>query len=359
MPNQPTIHPFTSTLLTWYRTNGRDLPWRHTTAPYPIWLSEVILQQTRISQGIAYWERFMSRFPTVESLAGAEEDEVLRLWQGLGYYSRARNLHAAAKQIVKQGYFPDTLSGLLQLKGVGEYTAAAIASFAFHQPAAVVDGNVYRVLSRYFGIEAPIDTPSGKSTFKHLAQSMLSHRDPSSYNQGIMDFGALVCTPGIPSCTECPLHESCEAYRGGIVHLLPVKSRKAKTRKRHLIYIYVNEEGKSAWRKRPTGDIWAGLWEPLLVEDDTLPPLEGILHPLRMGVRHLLTHQEIIADFYLLEATEGFPLPEGYQWIAEDKLIQYGHSRLVGMLLEAVADYVSFHVPCPILEDVHDNEASQ
>ena len=226
---------FATTLLEWFRKNARDLPWRHTTDPYAIWLSEIILQQTRIQQGLAYWERFMKRWPSVEALAAATEDEVLREWQGLGYYSRARNLHHAAKQIVALGSFPTTLEDIKKLKGVGDYTAAAIASFAFGLPAAVVDGNVYRVLSRYFGIDTPINTTEGKKVFAVLAQDLLpitQHQSlslkgelegASAYNQAIMDFGALQCTPQSPDCMGCPLMESCEAFRSGRVGELPVK----------------------------------------------------------------------------------------------------------------------------------------
>ena len=189
------MHDFVTTLLHWFHENGRALPWRATRDPYAIWLSEIILQQTQVKQGWAYWERFMRRWPTVEDLAAATEDEVLREWQGLGYYSRARNLHHAAKQIVALGQFPNTLEGIKQLKGVGDYTAAAIGSIAFGLPAAVVDGNVYRVLSRHFGIETPINTTEGKKTFTTLAQSLLPTQEPADYNQAIMDFGAIQCTP--------------------------------------------------------------------------------------------------------------------------------------------------------------------
>ena len=198
---------FTHILLAWFRENGRELPWRETHDPYAIWLSEIILQQTQVKQGWSYWERFMRRWPTVDALAAASEDEVLREWQGLGYYSRARNLHFAAKQIVAMGGFPHTLDEIKSLKGVGDYTAAAIGSIAFGLPAAVVDGNVYRVLSRYFGVETPINTTEGKKTFTALAQSLLPPKEASAYNQAIMDFGAIQCTPQSPQCGACPLQE--------------------------------------------------------------------------------------------------------------------------------------------------------
>lgn len=256
---------FSYAILSWFRDNGRALPWRDTTDPYPIWLSEVILQQTRIAQGWEYWERFMRYFPTVEALASASEDEVLRLWQGLGYYSRARNLHAAARQIVALGQFPSTLEGIRQLKGVGDYTAAAIASFAFGIRAAVVDGNVYRVLSRHFGISTPINSTQGKKEFAALAQSLLPPSEVSAYNQGIMDFGALQCTPLSPRCSDCPLMESCEAFRTGRVEELPVKQRKLQIKTRRLAYIYIrcresaSSQAFTAIHRRGRGRYLAGV----------------------------------------------------------------------------------------------------
>ena len=254
---------FTTTLLNWFALNGRDLPWRHTRDPYAIWLSEIILQQTRIQQGMDYWLRFMRRWPKVEDLASATEDEVLRMWQGLGYYSRARNLHTAAQQIVQKGKFPDTLEDIKQLKGVGDYTAAAIGSIAFGLPAAVVDGNVYRVLARHYGIDTPINTTRGKHLFTELAQSLLPADKPAEFNQAMMDFGAIQCTPTSPKCVECPLQETCEALHMGLIDDLPVKEKKLTIKTRHLTYIYIRCKGKTAIRKRPAGDIWQGLWEPV------------------------------------------------------------------------------------------------
>ena len=225
---------FTTTILQWFQANGRTLPWRETRDPYAIWLSEIILQQTRIEQGRPYWQRFMQRWPTVEALANATEDEVLREWQGLGYYSRARNLHTAAQQVVAMGGFPTTLEGIKALKGVGDYTAAAIGSIAFDLPAAVVDGNVYRVLSRYFGIDTPINTTEGKKEFTALAQSLLATSQASAFNQAMMDFGAIQCTPQNPSCPSCPLAESCVALREGRIDELPVKQKTLKIKERQL-----------------------------------------------------------------------------------------------------------------------------
>ena len=261
---------FTTTILEWFEENRRSLPWRETSDPYAIWLSEIILQQTRIQQGMAYWQRFVERWPTVEQLAAATEDEVLRLWQGLGYYTRARNLHAAAQQIVAMGGFPTTFEGIRSLKGVGDYTAAAIASIAFGLPVAVVDGNVYRVLARHFGIDTPINTTEGKKLFAALAQEMLPPDRPSDYNQAMMDFGAIQCTPTSPRCLLCPLMESCEALRKGRVGELPVKLKKLKIQTRHLTYIYIRYKGETAIHRRGEGDIWQGLWEVLSIEHSPL-----------------------------------------------------------------------------------------
>ena len=322
---------FNVALLEWFQENGRDLPWRQTRDPYAIWLSEIILQQTQVKQGWEYWERFMHRWPTVEALAAATEDEVLREWQGLGYYSRARNLHYAAKQIVTLGHFPDTLEDIKQLKGVGDYTAAAIGSIAFGLPAAVVDGNVYRVLARHFGIDTPINTTEGKKLFAALAQELLPPNEAAAYNQAIMDFGAVQCTPQSPKCMECMLAESCEAMRSGRVNELPVKLKTLKVTERHLIYIYIRCQGQTAIRRRGPGDIWQGLWEPMLVDaESAVPPTASLL---RQNVKHVLTHRVLYADFYLLETDKRPKLPSDYIWIAESALDNYALPRLIEVLL--------------------------
>lgn len=384
---------FANTIISWFRENGRALPWRETCDPYAIWLSEIILQQTRIAQGWEYWERFMAQYPTVEDLAAAHEDEVLKLWQGLGYYSRARNLHTAAKQIVALGHFPDTLEGIKQLKGVGDYTAAAIGSFAFDIPAAVVDGNVYRVLARYFGIDTPINSTQGKKEFAALAQSLLpsskasdslSSFSPASdfqsslslvaaYNQAMMDFGAIQCTPQSPKCLLCPLAETCEAMRTNRVAELPVKQKTMKLKTCHLSYIYIRCKGETAIHRRGEGDIWQGLWEPFNASDiaeacaspssaqaslsstkfsTSLTKLSSFkkelaadlhlsnvdaLQLLAQDVKHVLTHRILLADFYLLE-TEAHPqLPDDYIWIKEEEIEDYGIPRLIELLLEKIS----------------------
>jgi A/G-specific adenine glycosylase len=357
------VDAFTQTILHWYAENGRDLPWRRTKDPYAVWLSEIILQQTRIAQGTAYWHRFLARFPNVESLAEASEDEVLRLWEGLGYYSRARNLHAAAKQVVAQGGFPQTLEGIRGLKGVGDYTAAAIGSICFGLPAAVVDGNVYRVLARHFGLETPVGTTAAKKEFTALAQKLLP-ADAAAFNQGMMDFGAIQCTPANPDCLTCPLQASCHAFRTGRVALLPVKKPAAAVQERRFAYVYVRFQGQTAIRKRGAGDIWQGLWEPLVqpaaaehpavagpaAEENyfsgrypknqfpsgNATPTHATAVLLRGGVKHQLTHRTLVVDFYLWEPAKRPQLPEGYVWIPEAELDRYAKPRLFELLLEAL-----------------------
>ena len=340
---------FSQAILHWYAENRRDLPWRRTRDPYAVWLSEIILQQTRIAQGTAYWERFMAHFPTVQDLAAASEDQVMRLWEGLGYYSRARNLHAAARQIVALGAFPDSLEGIRSLKGVGDYTAAAIGSICFDLPAAVVDGNVYRVLARHFGISTPVGTTQAKKEFTELAQRLLPAGEASAFNQGMMDFGALACTPQNPDCLHCPLQGSCNALRTGRVGMLPVKKAPTAVQKRHFNYIYVRCNGYTAIRRRGPGDIWQGLYEPLPIESSThwgtnppdplgrfAPELSSEVRLLKKGVKHQLTHRLIIADFYLWEPAHRPELPEGYFWIKEAELDHYAKPRLFELLIQEV-----------------------
>ena len=269
-------------LALWYEHNGRDLPWRAAPDAYRVWLSEVILQQTTVKQGTDYYLRFLERFPTVEALAAASEDEVLRLWQGLGYYTRARNIYKASRQVVERGGFPTDFKGLRTLAGVGDYTAAAIASIAFGEPCAVVDGNVYRVLSRHFGIDTPIDTPAGKRTFAALAHEVLDKRHPARHNQAMMDFGATLCTPRAPRCPECPVAASCLALAEGRVEDLPVKARRIKPTEVRMDYVLVHTPTGLYLRQRGKKGIWAGLWEIPETLTSRTPSLSPGLSPSKL-----------------------------------------------------------------------------
>lgn len=264
---------FRERLLAWFAQNHRPLPWKGERDPYKIWLSEIILQQTRVEQGLPYYQKFIEKYPHVRVLADAPEDEVLKLWEGLGYYSRARNLHTAAKFIATElgGEFPHTYEGIRALKGVGDYTAAAIASFAFALPHAVLDGNVYRVLARYFGIETPTDTGVAKKEFAALAQDLLDPARPGDFNQAIMDFGATHCTPQQPKCSVCPFKNQCVAFQKGKVSELPVKSKVLEKKGRFFAYLVVNFQGNTFVRKRTDKDIWQNLWEFPVLELPVFP----------------------------------------------------------------------------------------
>ena len=346
------MNRFSETLIEWYGANGRDLPWRKTSDPYRIWISEIVLQQTRVAQGMDYFRRFMERFPDVTSLAEAPEDEVMRCWQGLGYYSRARNLHEAARSM--NGRFPDTYQGVRALKGVGDYTAAAICSFAYQMPYAVVDGNVYRVLARYWGIDTPIDSTEGKKLFARLAQELLDPRRPALHNQAIMDFGALQCTPQSPACRECPLADSCQALASGQVDRLPVKRHKTQVTERFFYYIYVRAGACTYLHKRQGADIWQNLYElPLLESDRPLAEEEFLqwprLHALFPGgclpelhrccarVKHVLSHQILYADFYEVQLPEEAEPFAGCLKVRREELEQYAIPRLIEAFLEKYA----------------------
>ncbi len=342
------IHPFTQEILNWYGRHGRKLPWRGVSDPYLIWISEIILQQTTVAQGHDYYLRFTSRFPNIRSLAEASQDEVLAVWQGLGYYSRARNLHAAA-QSMTDGKFPHTYEGVRALKGVGDYTAAAVCSIAYGLPHAVVDGNVYRVLSRYFGIDTPIDTTAGKRLFAELAQDLLDAHHPAAYNQGIMDFGAIQCVPKSPDCSACPLLSSCRAAELGHIASLPVKSKRTPVSDRYFVYLFVTADSHTYLRCRPAGDIWQGLYEPPLFEFDHQPDESETLAAfrkafgkhihkptcLRKDVNHVLTHRRIHTDFWQAHADKDFT-PDGYISVETDELADYPVPKLVVRLLEEV-----------------------
>lgn len=340
---------FSKIIIEWYRENKRELPWRESSDPYLIWISEIILQQTRVVQGYDYFLRFIERFPDVTTLAAADEDEVMKYWQGLGYYSRARNLHAAARSM--NGVFPATYEGVLALKGVGEYTAAAICSFAYGMPYAVLDGNVYRVLSRYLGVDTPIDSIRGKKVFTALANELLDKAQPAVYNQAIMDFGALQCTPQNPNCMFCPLADSCAALAKGSVMRLPVKQHKTKTTNRYFNYMYVRAGDYTFIHKRTGNDIWKNLFEFPLIETDApvseeeLPALpqfrslfaEGEVPVVRCvckDVKHVLSHRVIYAAFYEITLPENTRSLAGYQKIKLAELERYAVSRLVHAFIE-------------------------
>ena len=312
-------------LLTWYPRHHRDLPWRHTRDPYAIWLSEVILQQTRVAQGLPYYETFLAAYSTVQALAAAPEAEVLRYWQGLGYYSRARNMHHTAQQVVNDhnGRFPTTYAGLLQLRGVGPYTAAAIASFAFDEAVAVLDGNVYRVLARIFGLHSDIAAPNSRKEFQALADQHIPAATPADFNQAIMEFGALQCTPAKPDCLFCPLQQQCWAFQHGQVALLPVKSKAKASRTRYFHYFVLRHGEQTYLRERREKDIWQGLYDFALAETTVpeLPPAELLRHLNALGAsldtsqaaepsatyRHVLSHQKLEARFHPLALAQ--PLP--------------------------------------------------
>ncbi|MBQ0060299.1 MAG: A/G-specific adenine glycosylase [Bacteroidales bacterium] len=349
---------FVHSLERWYEQNRRDLPWRNTKDPYKIWISEIILQQTRVVQGLDYYNRFIQRFPDVFSLAAAPEDEVMKMWQGLGYYSRARNLHAAAKSIAELGHFPADYEGVRSLKGVGDYTAAAITSIAYSMPYAVVDGNVYRVLSRYLDIDIPIDSTEGKKLYKSLAQEMLDVNHPDLYNQAIMGFGAIQCTPSSPACMLCPLVESCAAFQSGRVEMLPVKSKKILQKERYFLYIMVKCKDSLLLHQRKGNDIWKNLYEiPMfelgheLTEEGFFhfPAVENIFSSLgnknqqvkinliTKHFKHVLTHQIIYADFWVMDVPDTSVIVfDDYFWVTKDKFPEYALPRLVTLLLEKI-----------------------
>lgn len=320
---------FAQKLLQWYPENKRDLPWRNTQNPYIIWLSEIILQQTRVAQGLPYFQKFIENYPTVDDLAASPQEEILRLWQGLGYYSRARNLHKCAKQVVEdhQGKFPNTYKSLLKLQGIGQYTAAAIASFAYKEKVAVVDGNVFRVLSRYFGIDTDISSTAGKKEFQDLANQAISPDHPDEYNQAIMEFGALQCTPKKADCNSCPLQSGCYAYNNNLVEKLPVKNKKIKVSTRAFLYHDIECNGKTITKTRGPKDIWEGLTDFPLVEfqsPENIDPEESkLFHELQAfsptinfesekTYKHILTHQKIFSNFV------SFKIPSDYQKALED-----------------------------------------
>ena len=340
---------FSNKIITWYQQNKRDLPWRDTKDAYLIWLSEIILQQTRVDQGMEYYKKFAKEFPTVKHLAKADNEKVMKLWQGLGYYSRARNLHATAKIITDtyKGTFPNAYADILSLKGIGEYTAAAIASFAFNQPHAVVDGNVYRVLARVFGIETPIDSSQGKKEFYQLANELIDKKNPAMHNQAIMELGAMQCKPANPNCAVCPLNTMCYAYSKKRITELPVKAKKTKTRDRFFNYIVLHHDGNIAINKRIRKDIWTNLYDFPLIETEKELTEEQFLKSAEWNnftgktkytikaisncYKHILSHQKIYARFWEIECSKPFEkLIDKNTLIIQEKNIQeYAVPRLI------------------------------
>ncbi len=305
-------------LINWYHAVKRDLPWRHTTDAYTIWLSEIILQQTRVEQGLPYFQRFLEKYPTVTDFAAAPEDDILKLWQGLGYYSRGRNMLKTAKQ-VQEHYnvvFPTSYEQLIKLKGIGEYTAAAIASFSANEARAVLDGNVYRVLSRYLGISEPIDSTTGKKIFRQAADDFLNRSDPAAHNQAMMELGATVCKPKNPACATCPIHEGCYAFLRNAAGTLPVKAKKVKIKERFFNYFLIEDEGRILMNKRGENDIWANMYDLPMIEttarltvDELIALPETaemfgeklIITKILQPVKHILTHQHLYVRFVVLK----------------------------------------------------------
>jgi len=330
-------------IVEWYRLNKRDLPWRETQNAYFIWLSEIILQQTRVLQGMNYYLKFISHYPTVHDLANASEQDVLNDWQGLGYYSRARNLHFTAKLISKEmkGVFPSSFNEIKKLKGIGDYTAAAISSFAYNLPQAVVDGNVYRVLSRVFEVHLPIDSTQGKKFFADLAQELISLKEPAIHNQAIMELGALQCLPVNPICHSCPLNSICLAFSNRTYKELPIKLKKVKVRNRYFHFLIFKNDGNVLLQKREEKDIWQHLFQFPLLEtalDEELTAMDFTklgVSPYRIteGVKHVLSHQRIYARFYYFD---GFPavLEKSYFQVLQVNIQDYPLPRLIDRFLD-------------------------
>ena len=327
------------------------MPWKGEKNPYKIWLSEIILQQTRVEQGLAYYERFVEAFPTIQDLAKAPEKKVFKLWEGLGYYTRCRNLIATAQRVVKEykGKFPDTYDTIKDLKGIGPYTAAAIASFAFNEPKAVVDGNVQRVIARYFGISTPIDTTAGKKMYQQLAEALLDTEQPGVYNQAIMDFGAVVCKPQNPLCSSCPQRADCEAFKHNLVKQLPVKEKSLVRKERWFYYFIIQYQDKLYIRQRTEKDIWQNLHEFVLYEAaaavqevfQDLGFLKELFGKQAYSVNHIskvyhqqLTHQQIHGQFVTMTVNKPVAGLKDYQLIDKKQLKQYAFPRIINTFLE-------------------------
>lgn len=339
-------------IIHWYRRNKRELPWRETNNPYFIWLSEVILQQTRVAQGLDYYQKFIQKYPSVNDLANASEQEILADWQGLGYYSRARNLHQAAKEILTnhQGRFPDTFDEIRKLKGIGVYTASAIASFAFNLPHAVVDGNVYRVLSRIFNIEIPIDSSEGIKTFQRIADELLENSSSSEHNQAMMEFGAIQCTPKQPKCIECPINQYCQSNLLNIKDQRPVKKNKTKIKTRYFHYLHIQVDSMIILTKRIENDIWKELYQFPLIEkskevndeqlmDELFQIFESNSFEKASETIHILSHQKLVTTFWKTDEKriiEKILNENKYVSIPMNEINKYPIPRLIERYLEEI-----------------------
>lgn len=341
-----------NTLVSWYHQHKRDLPWRNTRNPYHIWLSEIILQQTRVEQGLPYYEHFINKYADVSALANASSDEVMRSWQGLGYYSRARNLHQAAKQIVEHynAQFPNTYNEIIKLKGIGEYTAAAIASFAFKEVKPVLDGNVYRFLSRYYGVFTPINASKARKEFISIAEEIILPEAPDVFNQAIMEFGAIQCKPQSPNCEICPLNTSCWAYKNNKVSELPVKEKKLKRRSRYFYYFLLRENAGIYLQKRTAKDIWQDMYEPPLIELPNELPSEHVLVlaqeqnllskdakilNISGSIKHVLSHQDIFAVFFeIADPHFQYQNRNKHLYIKDDEIRFFALPRLIEAYLQ-------------------------
>ena len=343
---------FAQELISWYKLNKRELPWRNTNNPYLIWLSEIILQQTRVAQGMPYYQKFAERFPDINSFANASEDEVLNLWQGLGYYSRGRNMLKTAIAIMENhnGVFPTTYDDLIKLTGVGQYTASAISSFAVNEVRAVVDGNVYRVLARVFGIDTPINTTVGKKEFQQLADNLIDKQNPSQYNQAIMEFGAMLCKPKNPDCNICPLRLNCTAYQHQRINNLPVKLNKLKVRERYFYFFVTRKAQEIIIKRRNNDDIWAGLHDFPSIETPTSQTIgeifdsvqfklwfgeDAVIGNITEPIKHILTHQRIYARFIEISGLRcGVMESNDWMSVSENDLERYAQPKLIFAFLK-------------------------
>ena len=343
---------FAEEIIEWYQLHKRDLPWRNTNDPYIIWLSEIIMQQTRVEQGTPYFNRFAEKYPTVKQFADAKEEEILKLWQGLGYYSRGRNMHHTAKIVMEEhaGYFPSSYESLIKLKGIGEYTAAAISSFSSNEAKAVVDGNVFRLLSRYFGIDTPINSGKGKKLFTELANELLDKSQAGEFNQAIMEFGSLQCKPKNPDCLACPLQVGCEAKKSNRIHELPIKIKSQKSRDRYFNYILALKEDQILLNKRGAGDIWENLHELPLFESKSACLAEDLIQSeefincfgknvriksISKPVKHILSHQKLHTIFINIENfSEEFISQKNWFFVNQNELNQLAQPKLIFHFLE-------------------------